>query len=119
MMSGLKEDRRAALSRPLAPPDLGEGPMNTGTLTLPARLDLTAARRLTRELRDRSGSPLQIDASGVEVLGGLCLQVLLAARQQWHDRQLALVLSARSAAFDAALVHFGLTVGALEVETTP
>lgn len=106
---------------PGPPPATGPagGPVGAAPLVLPARLDLTAARRLTRELRDRGGSPLRIDASRVEVLGGLCLQVLLAARQHWQQRRVPLDLSARSPAFDAALAQFGLTAAALEVGTTP
>ncbi|MRX50702.1 STAS domain-containing protein [Paracoccus sp. S-4012] len=83
-------------------------------LTLPARLDLTEARRLTRALRDHAGTPLTLDASRVESLGGLGLQVLLAAAQEWRRRGAALDLGPRSAAFDAALAQFGLTPAALQ-----
>lgn len=84
------------------------------TLSLSARLDITAARPLTRELRKLSGQPLEIDASQVEHLGGLCLQVLLAAVQDWQQRDVTLHLGAQSAAFVAALKQFGLSPAALE-----
>ncbi|AXC50704.1 STAS domain-containing protein [Paracoccus suum] len=85
-----------------------------GTLTLPHRLDLTAARRLTRDLRDRSGAPLVIDASAVSHLGGLCLQVLLAAAQDWGRRGVSLRLAPQSPAFVEALTQFGVGPDALE-----
>lgn len=86
----------------------------TATLVLPPRLDLTAARGLAADLRARREAALTIDASGVEVLGGLCLQLLLAAQQTWARAGRPLRLSARSAAFDRALAQFGITPAQLE-----
>lgn len=86
----------------------------SATLVLPARLDLTVARTLTRSLRDRAGAPLALDASQVELLGGLGLQVLLAAAREWGRRGARLTLAARSEAFDAALVQFGVSPRQLE-----
>lgn len=86
----------------------------TSTLTLGPRLDLTAARGLAADLRARRAAPLVIDASGVEVLGGLCLQLLLAAQQTWSRAGLPLRLGSRSPAFDRALAQFGITLGQLE-----
>lgn len=58
-------------------------------LRLTEVLDITAARPLAAELLALRGSPLIIDASGVQRLGGLCLQVLLSAQSTWsadgHD----------------------------------
>ena len=42
-------------------------------------LDLSAAGPLAASLLRRRGSPLALDGSAVERLGGQCLQVLLAA----------------------------------------
>lgn len=86
----------------------------TATLTLPARLDLTAARGLSADLRARADAALIIDASAVEVLGGLCLQLLLAGRQTWARAGLPLTLGPRSAAFDRALAQFGVAPAQLE-----
>jgi chemotaxis protein CheX len=47
-------------------------------------LDIGAAAPLQSELLRARGSPIEIDASGVERLGGLCLQVLLAAKAAWR-----------------------------------
>ncbi len=77
-----------------------------GTVVLPARLDLTAAAGLAAILR---GSPADaIDASGVTHLGGLCLQLLLAAARAARDRGRDLLVAPRSPAFEAALADFGI-----------
>lgn len=86
----------------------------TATLILPPRLDLTAARGLAADLRVRADAALLIDAAGVEVLGGLCLQLLLAARQRWERAGLPLRFGARSEAFDRALAQFGILPAQLE-----
>jgi chemotaxis protein CheX len=53
-------------------------------LALPAVLDLRAAAPLKSSLDALTGSALDIDASKVERLGGLCLQILLAAETAWR-----------------------------------
>lgn len=85
-------------------------------LTLPPRLDLPAARPLADDLRARDGRPLDIDAGEVSHLGGLCLQVLLAAAQSWRKAGQPLRLTRRSPAFDEALALCGLGPEALEAE---
>jgi chemotaxis protein CheX len=52
-------------------------------MRLPSILDLGAATPLWSSLCAQRGQPLAVDASDVERLGGLCLQVLLAAKAQW------------------------------------
>ncbi|WP_312597550.1 STAS domain-containing protein [Brevundimonas sp.] len=52
-------------------------------LVLPEILDLKAAAPLKAELVARRGQDLVLDASGVQRLGGLCLQVLLSAARTW------------------------------------
>lgn len=46
-------------------------------------LDLRTAASLLAELRQARGRAIEIDASAVERVGGLCLQILLSARRQW------------------------------------
>ena len=75
-------------------------------LQLPAILDLGAAAPLAEELVRLRGQPLTLDASQVERLGGLCLQVLLSARTMWAEDSLRLSIARRSAAFDDALALF-------------
>lgn len=57
--------------------------MSVNTLTLPAVLDLKAAASLKADIQAHAGSPLDLDVSKVERIGGLCLQVLLAAAEAW------------------------------------
>jgi chemotaxis protein CheX len=62
--------------------------MTTATINLPAVLDLKAAGPLKTQIETHMGSPLDIDVSGVERMGGLCLQVLLAAAETWRAQDL-------------------------------
>jgi chemotaxis protein CheX len=55
-----------------------------GALVLDPVLDLIAAERLHAQLVGLRGQPLEIDASAVERMGGLCLQVLLSAQKTWE-----------------------------------
>lgn len=72
-------------------------------MRLPAILDFGAARPLWSELCAARGQALHLDASSVERLGGLCLQVLLAARAQWQADGAEFAIDNPSAAFlDAA-----------------
>jgi len=76
-------------------------------LQLEPVLDLGAAERLHARLAGLRGGPLEIDASQVERLGGLCLQVLLSARQTWAADGHSVRLSHPSPAFDDAWALFG------------
>lgn len=53
-------------------------------MKLPSVLDLAAATTLRTQLMELRGQKVDIDAAAVERLGGLCLQVLIAARNQWR-----------------------------------
>jgi chemotaxis protein CheX len=66
-------------------------------------LDLSAAKPLWAELGEARGQPLEIDASGVERLGGLCLQVLLSAQVQWRADGAAFSIANPSSAFADAV----------------
>ncbi len=57
--------------------------MRTKTLLLPAELDAAAAASLFEVLSSLIGTDIVIDGSRVERIGGLCLQVLLAAVSTW------------------------------------
>jgi chemotaxis protein CheX len=58
--------------------------MSANTINLPAILDLKAAGPLKAEILANAGSALDLDVSKVERVGGLCLQVLLAASETWR-----------------------------------
>lgn len=76
-------------------------------LILAPNLDLKAAAPLQAEILTRRGQALEIDASSVQRLGGLCLTVLLSAQRTWCDDALPLHVINRSPAFDEALSLFG------------
>lgn len=77
------------------------------TLVLDPVLDMKASGPLKAALIERRGRPVEVDASDVQRLGGLCLQVLLAAGRTWADDGCAFAITPRSAAFDEALAQFG------------
>jgi chemotaxis protein CheX len=76
-------------------------------LTLEPVLDLKAALQLRRALLEHRGRALRIDASAVQRLGGLCLQVLLSAKLSWAEDGALFCLSPRSQAFDDTVFLFG------------
>lgn len=74
---------------------------------LPAIMDLRAAAGLARDLMMLRGRPISLDASGVERLGGLGLQVLISARLSWFADQLGFSLVGASDAFQADCARLG------------
>jgi chemotaxis protein CheX len=70
-------------------------------------LDLNAAGPLATQLLGLRGAALALDASRVERLGGLCLQVLLSAQASWAADGVALSVVSRSPAFDDAVTLSG------------
>jgi chemotaxis protein CheX len=82
-------------------------------LQLPSVLDVKAASALQQQFIDRRGTALHIDASRVERIGGLCLQVLLAAQAAWSTDQQALVFDNPSQELRAGLTAFGVAPDAL------
>jgi chemotaxis protein CheX len=76
-------------------------------VSLPAILDLKEAKILADQLSTVRGRPLKLDASRVERLGGLCLQVLLSARNTWAAENLPIAVVDSSPAFTDALATFG------------
>jgi chemotaxis protein CheX len=64
---------------------------------------VTCAGELAGQLKDLRGAPLVLDASAVERVSGLGLQVLLSARLTWAADGAAMTVSAPSSAFQDAL----------------
>jgi chemotaxis protein CheX len=54
-------------------------------MRLSSILDLRAAGPLKAEFTSVRGARLEVDASDVERLGGLCLQVIIAAAAAWRE----------------------------------
>ena len=78
-------------------------------ITPPATLSAASAATFRAELEAARGGNATLDLSGVEMLGGLCLELVIAAQATWRAEGLTLTLADPSAAFlnDAA------TLGAL------
>ncbi|MDQ8029022.1 MAG: STAS domain-containing protein [Brevundimonas sp.] len=75
---------------------------------LPSVLDIRAAGPLQAEILGLRGQPVTLDASAVERLGGLCLQVLLSARSTWAaDGQPFDVTTGDSSTFSDQWAAFG------------
>ena len=88
--------------------DIAEAdPTELATVSLIPILDLQAAEPLRAELISLRGRPLEIDASQVNRLGGLCLQVLMSARKIWAEDGVPLTVSQPSSAFSEQLTAFG------------
>jgi chemotaxis protein CheX len=68
-------------------------------LVLPAVLDLRAAAALKTDIEQRAGAALDIDASKVERLGGICLQILASASAAWRASGHEVRLTGASEAF--------------------
>jgi chemotaxis protein CheX len=79
----------------------------SANLTLASVLDLRAAAPLRAALLERRGEAMEVDASEVERLGGLCLQVLLAAQRTWAEDGHAFSISGRSDGFREAIRLLG------------
>jgi len=80
---------------------------DTATLMLPSVLDLKAVGGLHADLLAVRGRPLTLDASQVSRLGGLGLQVLLAARTTWAEDAQPFALINPSDDLAGALELFG------------
>jgi len=82
------------------------GTQPAAKLLLEPVLDLGAAERLHARLLELRGQPIDIDASQVERLGGLCLQVLISARNTWSGDGQSAVIGQASTAFEDAWAMF-------------
>lgn len=80
---------------------------NIQTLRLDSILDFRASMPLRDAFLDRRGDALMVDASQVTQIGGLCLQVLIAARRAWRSDCIEFAITGRSEAFDSAITLFG------------
>ncbi|NBE09528.1 STAS domain-containing protein [Paragemmobacter ruber] len=80
----------------------------TERFILPNRLDSSAAAALAAALLERRGHGLDLDASEVEVMGALAMEVLIAAGRQWSADGQTLAIQAPSLRYAAACEAMGL-----------
>lgn len=91
--------------------------LTTGTVvTLPAIVDVRAAEPLKAELLALRGQPVTIDASAVDRLGGLGLQVLMSAVRTWHADGQVLIFINVSEAMTEQWQGFGAPLNDLEAQ---
>ena len=88
----------------------------SNSITLPAVLDLRAAAPLKAQLLAVRGQETALDASAVERLGGLCLQVLLSALQTWRADGQALTFINVSEAFASQWSALGASASDLAMQ---
>lgn len=77
-------------------------------LPLPSRLDNAAAAALRDMLLNHRGTSFQLDASRIEKLGTLSVQVLLAARKTWDADGKSIALLNPSEVMVAKMAQIGL-----------
>jgi chemotaxis protein CheX len=76
-------------------------------LTLYPVLDIQAAEPLRTQLLAARGEDLTLDASGVERLGALCLQLVISAQKTWAKDGRTMVIDQPSDAFATQWKMFG------------
>jgi chemotaxis protein CheX len=86
-------------------------------IALPETLDLKAAGPLKAAFMERRGEAIEVDATEVRRLGGLCLQILLAAKQGWATDGQAFAVTKPSDAFLETLRLFGADGALLSTDT--
>jgi chemotaxis protein CheX len=79
----------------------------TATLTLPSVLDIKAAEPLRVQLLAFRGQDVVLNASNVERLGALCLQILISAQQTWAREGLTVAIDQTSESFANQWNMFG------------
>ncbi len=83
------------------------------TISLAAVLDLNEASALRGMLMGARGSNVAIDASGVERIGTLCVQVIMAAAKTWDEDKLSFTFSKVSDAFQKTMQVIGVDISHL------
>ena len=77
-------------------------------IELAPSLSLSAAESLLSEFNSKRGFDLTVDASKVERIGGVCVQIILSAVKTWRDEGRAFIIETPSDAFCQSVSGFGL-----------
>lgn len=73
--------------------------MEQRTVELPRRFDAVAAKRLIATLDESRGAALRIDASAVENVSALGIEVIISAARQWQADGQSITLFGQSERF--------------------
>lgn len=88
-------------------------------LPLPETFDRKAVSAFARTLLDHRGADTVLDASGVQRMGALAVEMLISARKQWQADGKALSIRDASDPFVTSLEAVGASVQLLQTgETT-
>ena len=83
-------------------------------VVLDAKLDSATAETLREKLLEAEGDDIALDGSGVEQLGGLCLELLLSVRHLWGLAGKAVTIESPSQQLINDLGRFGLSEEAFQ-----
>jgi chemotaxis protein CheX len=87
-------------------------------LKLPQTLDVAAVRAVREDLLTRRGTATTMDASDVERIGALGVELLIAAQRQWQKDDSVLQLVGLSEAVTDAFTDLGLDAAVLDIRNT-
>lgn len=79
------------------------------TIMLPQNLSAPAPAELREQLLMHKNDPIEIDASEVDCVSTLAIQVLLSASKDWEQRGVGFSISARSETFATGIQQLGLS----------
>jgi chemotaxis protein CheX len=88
-------------------------------LHLESRMAVQHASALLENLQALRGQDVDLDASRVASVSTPCLQVLLAAGEEWRGTGNRLRITDPSTAFLMGLDHLGISLDALQSQETP
>lgn len=87
-------------------------------LKLPQTLDVAAVRAVREDLLTRRGTATTMDASDIERIGALGVELLIAAQRQWQKDDSVLQLVGLSEAVTDAFTDLGLDAAVLDIRNT-
>jgi len=83
---------------------------NVKTIVLEDNLSFASLEKLHELLNKHRGESVSLDASNVQNISGLCLQLLLSSQKSWVAEDLKFEITEQSPAFEAALSSAGISV---------
>jgi anti-anti-sigma regulatory factor len=91
----------------------------SSTLRLESRMTVQHASALLDNLQALREQNVDLDASGVVSVSTPCMQVLLAASEEWRDTGHRFRITDPSTDFLMTLDHLGISLDALQSQETP